>query len=229
MLKNENLLKRYNGRPAVNGLTAELKPGQIYGVLGPNGSGKSTWMKMIAGLIVPEKGRIELNGTAVGIETKKEIAYMSTEPFYYSYMRIQDVEQYYQDFFEDFDADCFRGLTERLGLDGKMKVRSLSSGMAAKLKIAATMSRSAKVYLLDEPFNGIDLLARDEIVDIILERVSEDSILLISSHMVEELEKIVDSVLFLREGQLVLQGNVEDIRSEQGRSIADLYREIFRQ
>ncbi len=229
MLKSENLLKRYNGKPAVDGLTAELQKGQIYGVLGPNGSGKSTWMKMMGGLIVPESGSITLDGEPAGVETKKDIAYMSTEPFYYSYMKIQDVGKYYQDFFDDFDMDCYEALINRLGLDGKMKVRNLSSGMAAKLKIAATMSRKAKVYLLDEPFNGIDLLARDEIVDMILESVSEDSILLISSHMVEELEKIVDSVLFLREGQLVLQGNVDDIREQRGKSIADLYREIFRQ
>ncbi len=229
MLKSENLLKCYRGKPAVNGLTVELQNGQIYGVLGPNGSGKSTWMKMLAGLIVPESGNIELNGIPVGIETKKDIAYMSTEPFFYSYMKIQDVGQYYNDFFDDFDITCYDELIVRLGLDMKMKVRNISSGMAAKLKIAATMSRRAKVYLLDEPFNGIDLLARDEIVDLILERVSEESILLISSHMVEELEKIVDNILFLREGRLILQGNVDDIREQHNKSIADLYRETFRQ
>ncbi len=227
MLESKDLQKRYNGKPAVDGLTVKLDQGKIYGVLGPNGSGKSTWMKMMGGLIVPEAGSILLNDEPVGIETKKKIAYMPTEPFFYSYMKIEDVGNYYGDFFEDFDRQCYETLIEKLGLTMKMKVRELSSGMAAKLKIAATISRRAEVYLLDEPFNGIDLLARDEIVDMILDRVGDDNTLVISSHMVEELEKIVDTVLFLREGKLVLEGNVDDIRGKYGKSVADMYREIY--
>ncbi len=227
MLITNNVEKKYNGKYAVNDLSFTLENGHIYGLLGPNGSGKSTWMKMAAGLVVPNQGSISLDDKRIGPETKKHIAYMSTEPFYYQYMKISDVGSYYRDFFEDFDEDRFRNLISRMDLDPKMKISSLSSGMAAKLKIAATMSRHAEVYLLDEPFNGIDLIARDTIVSTILECIDENSIAVISSHMVEELEKIVDYVIFLSEGKKILEGDVEDLRQERGRSAADIYREIY--
>ncbi len=228
MLESRQVTKKYAGKAAVDNLSVGLRNGHIYGMLGPNGSGKSTWMKMVSGLIVPEMGEISLDGVPVGTETKKHIAYMSTEPFYYSYMKIRDVGVYYQDFFEDFDMTRYQSLLQRMELDETKRVSSLSSGMAAKLKIAATMARKAKVFLLDEPFNGIDLLARDEIVSMILESFTEDSIMVISSHMVEELEKIVDAVLFLKEGQLVLYGDVEELREKREQSIADIYRDIYR-
>ncbi|KIR03019.1 ABC transporter ATP-binding protein [Lachnospiraceae bacterium TWA4] len=227
MLETKEISKRYGSNNAIDNLSMNLKEGHIYGMLGPNGSGKSTWMKTVATFIVPDKGQILLNGIPVGVETKKHIAYMSTEPFYYNYMKIQDVGKYYEDFFEDFNMKRFEALVEKMNLDMKMKVRSLSSGMAAKLKIAATLSRRAKVYLLDEPFNGIDLLARDEIVKMILESASPDNIMVISSHMVEELEEIADSVLFIREGHLVLGGKVKELIETKGKSVADLYREIY--
>ncbi len=229
MLISNNAVKKYGSKAAVDSLSLQLEEGHIYGMLGPNGSGKSTWMKMAAGLIVPNSGDITLDGNEIGVETKKRIAYMSTEPFYYKYMKISDVGKYYRDFFEDFDIKLFDTLVIRMELEPNMKVASLSSGMAAKLKIAATMARKAKVYLLDEPFNGIDLLARDAIVNIILECIDEESIVVISSHMVEELEKIADQVVFIKKGQLVLAGDVEDLREEHGKSVADLYREIYRE
>lgn len=227
MLESKNIVKRYGGKAAVNDLTMNIEEGHIYGLLGPNGSGKSTWMKMAAALIVPDKGEITLDGVKIGAETKKKIAYMPTEPFYYSYMKIKDVSRYYKDFFEDFDGDRFALLMQKMELDMNMKVRTLSSGMMAKLKIAATLSRHAQIYLLDEPLNGIDLMARDEVIRTILECMDDRSALVISSHLVEELEKIIDSVIFLKDGELVLTGDVEAIRQERGESIVDLYREIY--
>ncbi|MDO4633174.1 MAG: ABC transporter ATP-binding protein [Eubacteriales bacterium] len=227
MLESKDIVKTYGKKAAVDHFSLTLEEGHIYGMLGPNGSGKSTWMKMVSGLIVPDRGEIRYNDDIVGIETKKQVAYMSTEPFFYSYMKIKDVGKYYRDFFEDFDMEVFESLLKRMELDPELKVRTLSSGMAAKLKIAATMARHAKVYLLDEPFNGIDLLARDQIVSMILERFDDDCIMVISSHMVEELEKIIDSAVFMKNGSLVLAGDVEQIRAERGKSIADLYREIY--
>lgn len=227
MLDSINIVKRYGSRTAVNELTMTIEEGHIYGLLGPNGSGKSTWMKIAAGLVVPDRGQITLDGVKIGVSTKKRIAYMPTEPFFYSYMKIKDVGKYYRDFFDDFDQERFAQLIQRMELDSGMKIKSLSSGMMAKLKIAATLSRHAQVYLLDEPLNGIDLLARDEIVRTILECTDDRSALVISSHLVEELEKIIDSVIFLKEGHLVLTGDVEGIRQERGESIVDLYREIY--
>lgn len=227
MLESRNVMKRYGGKAAVNDLTMTIEEGHIYGLLGPNGSGKSTWMKMAAALIVPDKGEITLDGVKIGAETKKRIAYMPTEPFYYNYMKIKDVSRYYKDFFEDFDTDRFAVLMQKMELDMNMKVRTLSSGMMAKLKIAAALSRRAQIYLLDEPLNGIDLMARDEVIRTILECMDDRSALVISSHLVEELEKVIDSVIFLKDGQLVLTGDVEGIRQERGESIVDLYREIY--
>ena len=227
MLDCVNVVKRYGGKFAVNGMSVAIEDAHIYGLLGPNGSGKSTWMKMAAGLIVPDEGEMRLDGVKISAETKKHIAYMPTEGYIYSYMKIKDVGRYYQDFFYDFDAQQFEKLTADMDLEMNMKVRNLSSGMMAKLKIAVTLSRKAELYLLDEPLNGIDLLARDEVVNTILTNMSDNASVVISSHLVEELERIIDKAIFMKDGQIVLMGDVEEIRQERGESVTDLYRQIY--
>ena len=227
MLDCVNIEKRYGGKFAVNGVSVRIEDAHIYGLLGPNGSGKSTWMKMAAGLIVPDDGQMTLDGVKIGAETKRHIAYMPTEVYFYSYMKIKDVGRYYQDFFDDFDAQQFEKLTADMDLEMNMKVRNLSSGMMAKLKIAVTLSRKAELYLLDEPLNGIDLLARDEVVNTILTNMSDNASVVISSHLVEELERIIDKAIFMKDGQIVLMGDVEEIRQERGESVTDLYRQIY--
>lgn len=227
MLDCVNIEKRYGGKFAVNGVSVRIEDAHIYGLLGPNGSGKSTWMKMAAGLIVPDDGQMTLDGVKIGAETKRHIAYMPTEGYFYSYMKIKDVVRYYQDFFDDFDAQQFEKLIADMDLEMNMKVRNLSSGMMAKLKIAVTLSRKAELYLLDEPLNGIDLLARDEVVNTILTNMSDNASVVISSHLVEELERIIDKAIFMKEGQIVLMGDVEEIRQERGESVVDLYRQIY--
>ena len=208
-------------------MSVAIDEAHIYGLLGPNGSGKSTWMKMAAGLIVPDEGEMRLDGVKISAETKKHIAYMPTEGYFYSYMKIKDAGRYYQDFFDDFDAQQFEKLTADMDLEMNMKVRNLSSGMMAKLKIAVTLSRKAELYLLDEPLNGIDLLARDEVVNTILTNMSDNASVVISSHLVEELERIIDKAIFMKDGQIVLMGDVEEIRQERGESVTDLYRQIY--
>ena len=227
MLDCVNIEKRYGGKFAVNGVSVRREDAHIYGLLGPNGSGKSTWMKMAAGLIVPDDGQMTLDGVKIGAETKRHIAYMPTEGYIYSYMKIKDVGRYYQDFFDDFDAQQFEKLIADMDLEMNMKVRNLSSGMMAKLKIAVTLSRKAELYLLDEPLNGIDLLARDEVVNTILTNMSDNASVVISSHLVEELERIIDKAIFMKDGQIVLMGDVEEIRQERGESDTDLYRQIY--
>ena len=227
MLDCVNVVKRYGGKFAVNGMSVAIEDAHIYGLLGPNGSGKSTWMKMAAGLIVPDEGKMRLDGVKISAETKKHIAYMPTEGYFYSYMKIKDAGRYYQDFFDDFDAQQFEKLTADMDLEMNMKVRNLSSGMMAKLKIAVTLSRKAELYLLDEPLNGIDLLARDEVVNTILTNMSDNASVVISSHLVEELERIIDKAIFMKDGQIVLMGDVEEIRQERGESVTDLYRQIY--
>lgn len=227
MLKSVEVTKKFVGKTAVDGITMSLEPGHIYAMLGPNGSGKTTWMKMAAGLIKPTSGEVLYKENPIGIESRKEIAYMSTEPYFYEWMTVGDVGKYYKDFFEDFSMEKYTELVENMELEMKQKVKSLSSGMMAKLKVAVTMARDAKVYMLDEPLNGIDLLARDEVMNMILQAANEDKILLISSHLVEELESVVDKAIFIKQAQLVGVFDVEDLRMNEGVSLADKYRQVF--
>lgn len=227
MLEYNDVTKKYGRKTAVDHVSFQIEPGHIYAMLGPNGSGKTTLMKMAAGLVKPTQGSVYYDEVPIGTESRKEIAYMSTEPYFYSWMTIKDVGKYYADFFEDFSMERYEHLLCRMHLTPDLKVKTLSSGMMAKMKIAVTMARNASVYLLDEPLNGIDLLARDEIMTTILEAVSEDVALVISSHLVDELEKIVDTAIFMKDSVLVEVDDVEELRMIQGRSVTDRYREIY--
>ena len=227
MLESRNITKKFGSKAAVDQVSLSFVPGHVYAMLGPNGSGKTTWMKMAAGLIHPTSGEMLFDGAPVGIESRRHIAYMSTEPYFYTWMTVRDVGKYYADFFEDFSYARYTELLRRMDLTEDLKTRALSSGMMAKLKIAVTLARDARIYMLDEPFNGIDLLARDEIRQSILEHASEDRILLLSSHLVEEMEAIADKAVFLKNGRLADQVDLEELRTEKGISMADRYREIY--
>lgn len=227
MLESREATKKYGKKTAVDGISLKLEPGRIYAMLGPNGSGKTTWMKMAVGLVKPTSGGFYYNGEPIGVESRKEIAYMSTEPYFYSWMTVKDVGKYYEDFFEDFSMERYQRLLQRMQLTEDMKTKTLSSGMMAKLKIAVTMARSAKVILLDEPLNGIDLMARDEIMRSVLEAAAPDVTLMLSSHLVDELEKIVDYAVFIKDSHLIEVCGVEELRFARGKSIVDRYREIY--
>lgn len=226
-IESKHLTKTYGKKTAVQDISLTLEPGFVYAMLGPNGSGKTTWMKMAAGLVKPDSGEILYNGSPVGVESKKEVAYMSTEPYFYSWMTAKDIGKYYEDFFDDFSMDTYRQMLSRMELTEDMKAQKMSSGMMAKLKIAVTMSRKAKVYLLDEPLNGIDLLARDEIMRSILEAMAPDVTLVVSSHLLEELEKVTDAAIFMKDGCLAGQYMAEELRISQNKSLVDVYREIY--
>ncbi len=214
MLECKNLEKKYLGKTAVRDISLTVAQGRICALLGPNGSGKTTWMKMVAGLIAPNAGTITFFGEPVGKESKKHIAYMSTEPFFYSYMTAKDVGKYYHDFFEDFDPEKYAELVERLGLRMQDKAKTLSSGLAS-------------LSLLDEPLNGIDIIAREQIIDAVMEVAGEDASIVMSSHLVDELEKIIDDAIFVKEGSIVLAGEAQTLRQERGKSIVELYKEIY--
>ena len=226
-IESKHLTKTYGKKTAVQDISLTLEPGLVYAMLGPNVSGKTTWMKMAAGLVKPDSGEILYNGSSVGVESKKEVAYMSTEPYFYSWMTAKDIGKYYEDFFDDFSMDTYRQMLSRMELTEDMKAQKMSSGMMAKLKIAVTMSRKAKVYLLDEPLNGIDLLARDEIMRSILEAMAPDVTLVVSSHLLEELEKVTDAAIFMKDGCLAGQYMAEELRISQNKSLVDVYREIY--
>ena len=227
MLESIDLTKKYGAKTAVDGVSVRLEPGHIYAMLGPNGSGKTTWMKMAAGLVKPTSGQILFDGRPVGIESRRDIAYMSTEPYFYTWMTVRDVGKYYADFFSDYSGDRYAALLKEMDLTEDLKIRTLSSGMMAKLKIAVTLARDARVYMLDEPFNGIDLLARDAIRGSILNRFAPDRILLLSSHLVEEMEAVADQAVFIKNGRLSEMDDLEELRSREGVSMADRYRSIF--
>ena len=227
MIESRELTKVFGSKKAVDHISMKLEPGHVYALMGPNGSGKTTWMKMAAGLIKPTYGIVSYEGEPVSIESRKHVAYMSTEPYFYAWMSVKDVGDYYADFFEDFSRERYQALLQKMELTEEMKTKALSSGMMAKLKIAVTMARDAQAYMLDEPFNGIDLLARDEIRASILEYATEDKLMLLSSHLVEEMEAIADRAVFISEGRLVEQVDLETMRDEQGISMADRYRQIY--
>ncbi|MCR5580020.1 MAG: ABC transporter ATP-binding protein [Pseudobutyrivibrio sp.] len=226
-LESVNVTKKFLNKTAVDSLSMTLEPGHIYALLGPNGSGKTTWMKMVAGLIKPSSGDILFDGRPVDIESRKTIAYMSTEPYFYDWMTVKSVGEYYEDFFMDFSMDKYYFFIEKMGLTPNLKVKTLSSGMMAKLKIAVTMGRNASVYMLDEPLNGIDLIARDEVMKMVLTSAAPDNIMIVSSHLVEELESVVDKAIFIKDSRFAGLYDLESLRVNEGLSIADKYREVF--
>ena len=208
-------------------MSLEIEPGHIYALLGPNGSGKSTLMKIIAGLVKPDSGTITIDGVPMTYRSKKDIAYMPTEAFFFGYMNCKDIGKYYKDFFDDFDYDKYMGLLAEMELNPDQKAKSMSSGMLAKLKIAVTLSRDSRIVMLDEPLNGIDIIAREKIISTIVRNISDDTAVLMSSHLVDELERIVDHAFFIKNGTCVLQGDAEELRVSRGKSIVDMYKEIY--
>lgn len=228
MLETRNLTKKFGGRAALDDISFSIEPGKTYLLLGPNGSGKTTWMKTAASLTKPTKGGVYWNGSPVGVESRREIAYMPTESCFYHWMTVNDVGQYCQDFFEDFDRAKFGEMLADLDLAEEEKVKNLSSGMNAKLRLAACMARKAKVYLLDEPLNGIDLLARDQVMDAVISAMRPDASIVISSHLVEEVESVVSTAIFIRNGRILEIADTEELRQNTGKSLADRYRELMK-
>lgn len=227
MLECIALGRRYGRKTAVSDLNLMLDAGKIHVLLGENGSGKTTFLKMAAGLLRPSRGQILFQGHPLSWRDRAKISWLSTESVFYDYMRVSDVEQYYADFFPDFDRERFFILTQKLGLTDNPKVRNLSSGSGAKLRIAAALSRRAELFLLDEPLNGIDYKAREEIISLILETADETNAFVISTHLLDEIESFADRALFLKEGCLICDVDPEEERECTGRSIVELYREIM--
>ena len=225
MLEFRNVTKKYLRRAALEDVSFTLEPGRVCLLLGPNGSGKTTSMKLIAGLARQTSGEVLFEGGRIGAASKARIAYMPTENYFYNYMTVKDAGKYYEDFFEDFSPSAFKGWLKDMSLDPADKVKQLSSGMAAKLRLALILSRDAKLMLFDEPLNGVDILTRQQVIQAMLTARSADRTLLISTHLVDELEDVVDDCVFLREGRLVAAGTKAD--TCEGRTLKDRYIEIY--
>lgn len=227
MLQASNLSKKYNGRTALDHVNVEMGDGKIYAFLGPNGSGKTTFMKIIASLTKQSEGELLLDGKALSIKSRADVAYLPTETHAYPFMTVGEFGEYYKTFFKDFDEIRYKSWVERMKIPFRTPFKVLSSGMDKKVRVAATLAREAKILILDEPFNGVDLLAREEIENMILEVMSDNRTIILSSHLVEEVESYVNFALFFNEGRLLAMEDVEALRSSRGMSITDRYRELL--
>lgn len=228
ILQAKNITKKYITKKALNNLNMSIEKGKIYGLLGPNGSGKTTFMKMVAGLIQPSSGEIEIMENKIGKQSKKIVSYMPTSNQIPKWMKIKQCIGYYDDYFEDFDKEKAKELIDFMGLKENLRAGALSTGMLGRLKLSLVLSRNAKLYVLDEPLNGIDPISREKIMEAILNACNEENTMIISSHLVKELERILDEVIFLEKGNVVLSGNAENFRIEKEMSIDQLYREVYK-
>ena len=223
-----NLTKKFGDLTALDDVTVSLEQGQIVGLLGPNGSGKTTLIKILNGLLQPTSGGVTINGSAPGVETKKVVAYLPDRNALPDYMTASQLMDIYEDFFEDFDRLKAEAMVDDLGIDRKQTMKKMSKGTKEKLQLCLVMARQAEVYLLDEPIGGVDPATRDYILRTIISNYNEDAVVLISTHLIADVETVLDDVVFLKEGRIVLHKAADEIREEKGESVDKLFREVFK-
>jgi ABC-2 type transport system ATP-binding protein len=223
-----NLTKEFGTLTALDSVALELEKGQIVGLLGPNGSGKTTLIKILNGLLTPTAGTVSINGMEPGVETKKIVAYLPDRNALPDYMNTQQLMELYQDFFADFNRTKAENMIQDLGINMKQQMKRMSKGTKEKLQLCLVMAREADVYLLDEPIGGVDPATRDYILRTIISNYNEDAVVIISTHLISDIESVLDDVVFLKEGKVVLHKMAEDIREETGESVDQLFREVFR-
>ncbi len=228
VLSCSDVAKSYNGFYALNGLTLHLPRGRIVGLLGPNGSGKTTLLKLIAGLLVPTFGSITVDGVPVGVETKKKVSYLPERSYFAGGMSVIETVNLFSDFYADFDRGMALDLIGRLDLPLTAKFKILSKGMKEKLQLVLVMSRKADLYLLDEPIGGVDPATRDVILDIVLRNYDRHGTILLSTHLIYDIEPILDDVVFLAGGGVMLADTCESLRANTGMSVERYFREVFR-
>ena len=222
------LTKVFEHVTALDEVTLELEAGQIVGLLGPNGSGKTTLIKIMNGLLTPTGGNVLINGLEPGIETKKMVAYLPDRNALPDYMTTDKLISLYEDFFEDFNRAKAEAMIKDLGIDSRLTLKKMSKGTKEKLQLCLVMAREAQVYLLDEPIGGVDPATRDYILRTIISNYNEDAVVIISTHLIADIESVLDDVIFIREGKIVLHESAEMIREEKEESIDQLFREVFK-
>ena len=228
ILRCENLSKNYGNIRALDDVTITLEGGRIVGLLGPNGSGKTTLIKLINGLLTPNQGTITICGNAPGVKSKSDVAYLPDCIYLNNWMKVEQIVSYFQDFYEDFRPELAYEMLERLGITRAQRLKSLSKGNKEKVCLILTMSRNAKLYVLDEPIAGVDPAARDYVISTIINHYNPESVVMISTHLIADIEQVLDEVVFLNKGKVELQATVDQIREEKGMSVDELFREVYR-
>lgn len=223
----KNLYKSYGRKNVLNDFSIELGRGKIIGLLGPNGSGKTTLLKILAGILSKNGGEISIDGHDIGIESKKIVSYLPERTYFSPSMKVKETIDFFEDFYADFRRETAEDLLAKLDIDLNSKIKHLSKGTREKVQLVLVMSREASVYLLDEPMGGVDPAARDYILKTILTNYSENSSVIISTHLISDVEKVLDEVIFIKNGSMVLHESVDDIRQKNKMSVDELFREVF--
>ena len=227
-LECKDLTKRYGNKTALDRISFSLMPGKIIGLLGSNGSGKTTLIKLLNGLLVPTEGHLFIDGLTPGVETKKFVSYLPERTYLNSWMKVCDIIDYFQDFYEDFDKVRAYDMLKRLNINPSDRLRTMSKGTKEKVQLILVMSRRARLYCLDEPIAGVDPAARDYILSTIIQNYDENATIIISTHLISDVENILDDVVFIQNGHIRMVDSVENIRFNQGKSVDALFREVFK-
>ncbi len=228
VLRAASLTMRYGNTLALDGLNLELPQGKIIGLLGPNGSGKTTFIKLASGLLTPSGGEITVCGEKIGPKSKALVSYLPDRPYFSKQMQVNQLLDYFQDFYQDFDRKRAEEMLTALGIGQKARFRTLSKGTQEKVQLVLVMSRRAKLYLLDEPIGGVDPAARDYILNTIINNYDPSATVLISTHLISDVERVLDEYLFLYQGRILQGGNADTVREETGKSLDQLFREVFK-
>ena len=224
----EKLSKNYGGLIALNSIDLTLESGKIIGLLGPNGSGKTTLIKIINGLLTPTAGNITVMGEKIGTESKKVVAYLPDNSFLNSWMTVEQIVNMFKDFYEDFREDRAYEMLAKLGITPAVKLKTLSKGNKEKVSLILVMSRNAKLYVLDEPIAAVDPATRDYIISTIINNYNPEASVLISTHLISDIEQVLDDVIFINNGNIVLHKSVDEIREDHSKSVDELFREVFK-
>lgn len=228
ILECRGLHKKYGYKEALKGIDLKIESGKIVGLLGPNGSGKTTLIKLANGLLTSERGEILIDGKKVGVETKAIASYLPERTYLNNRMKVKDIITYFKDFYGDFNETTAYKMLERLNINPDDKLKSMSKGTKEKVQLILVMSRNAKIYFLDEPIGGVDPAARDYIIETIITNYNPEASVIISTHLITDIEKVLDEVVMIKDGELVMHKSVDEIRAEEGKSIDALFREVFK-
>lgn len=228
LLECKDLTKKYGNKTAIDHINLAIESGHIIGLLGPNGSGKTTLIKLINGLLTPTSGTLYMQQNSIGTESKKHISYLPDHTYLNMNQRVKDIVNYFADFYEDFETERAYDMLEKLQINPDDRLKTMSKGTKEKVQLILVMSRRADLYVLDEPIAGVDPAARDYILNVILSNYDPEASILISTHLIADIENILDEVIFIQNGQIRLTASVDDIRENQGKSVDALFREVFR-